>query len=83
MYFKLGICRVLERDIRYVNWVQQNDDDWTATIRFRDGEEIIIYDIDPSEKNKIEEWWDKEIERTMYPFGCRPNHNTVAKEEEE
>lgn len=81
MYFKLGAYRILERDIKYIKWAQQDDGKWMATICFRDGEEITIFDIDPSEKNKIEGWWDKDIERTMYPFGCRPNYNTVAKEE--
>ena len=65
MYFKLGDYRILERDIKYVRWTLQDDGKWTATICFRDGEGALIYDIYPSEKNKIEEWWDKDIEKAM------------------
>ena len=83
MYFKLGDYRILERDIKYIRWTRQDDGDWTATIcfSFRDGEELTIFDIDESEKNKIEEWWDRDIERTMFPFKCLPDYNTVSKEE--
>lgn len=80
MYFKLGKYRILERDIKYVRWTHQDDGGWTATICFRDGEEITIFDIDPSEKNKIEELWDADIERATCRYGYFPNN--AAKEGE-
>lgn len=76
MYFKLGAYRILERDIKYIKWEQQRGDNWTATICFRDGEELTIFDITGDEKNKIEEYWDKDIERcTSYLY------NTNTEEE--
>ena len=68
MYFKLGDYRVLERDIKYIKWVQQPNNDWSARICFRDGEELSILFISDAEKNKIEEWWDKDIEKAMSYF---------------
>ena len=67
MYFKLGVYRILERDIKYIKWVNRpnKEDEWAATICFRDGEELTIFDIDDAEKSKIEEYWDKDIERCM------------------
>lgn len=77
MYFKLGKYRILERDIKYIKWEQQNDDNWAATICFRDGEELTIFDIDDAEKSKIEEYWDKDIERcTSYLYNTNTEEET-------
>lgn len=65
MYFKFGDYRVLERDIKYIKWEQMGRDNWSATICFRDGEEITVSFIPEIEKNKIEEYWNKDIERAM------------------
>ena len=67
MYFKLGDYRILERDIKYIKWVNRpnKEDEWAATICFRDGEELTVFDITKDEKDKIEEWWDKDIEKAM------------------
>lgn len=81
MYFKLGDYRVLERDIKYIKWDQKGRDNWSATICFRDGEEITVTFIPEDEKNKIEELWDADIERTTCRYGYFPNN--AAKEEEE
>lgn len=85
MYFKLGVYRILERDIKYIRWFsngKQMPEVSSAVVCFRDGEEITIERVPIEDRKKIEEWWDKDIERTMYPFGCRPNYKTVVKEEE-
>lgn len=65
MYFKLGVYRILERDIKYLKWEQQPNSDWIAKICFRDGEEITVPFIPELEKNALEEYWDKDIERGM------------------
>jgi hypothetical protein len=65
MYFKLGDYRILERDIKYIRWELRGDGYWRATVCFRDGEELTVFDITKEEHDKIEEWWDKDIEKAM------------------
>ena len=65
MFIKLGNCRLLERDIKYIKWTStthsDNTTDISVIVRFRDGEEIKITNISEEEKRNVDQFWSDEF----------------------